>query len=365
MSVFNKENSNWKTGKYPLFLGEQLGLLDTVNTPYPRLFELYKLQKSMDWDENEINLEQSRLDINSCHAGTRGTMIKNLAFQSELDGIAARCMAPLLAPFITNTELWLGVSKISEVENLHAITYTTIIRNVLKNTDEFFEELTKNEKIFERSDDVMGIFDELAIAGAKYTLDPNSIPRRELMSLLLRAYVGIYCLERLQFMSSFAATFAIGEQGLMVGIAKLVSKIAQDEQLHAAFDEEVIRILLADPEWREVYEEVKPEVLRFVNSVTNGELSWNGYLFSEGRNIVGLNKPLLDEWVLFNAQVVYEFLGLENPHKKVTVEPIPWMGDWLDISKFQYAAQEGDITDYAMNVVKNDIEDEEMFDFED
>ncbi|URC22187.1 ribonucleoside-diphosphate reductase 1 subunit beta [Serratia phage vB_SmaM-ChuuTotoro] len=365
VSVFNKENTNWKTGKYPLFLGEQLGLLDTVNTPYKRLFELYKLQKSIDWDENEMNLEQSRLDMATCLPGTRNLMIKNLAFQAELDGIAARCMAPLLAPFITNTELWLGVSKITEVENLHAITYTTIIRNVLKNPEEFFEEITKNEKIFDRSDDVMGVFDELAEAGAKYTLDKNSIPRRDLMKLLLRAYVGIYCLERLQFMSSFAATFAIGEQGMMVGIAKLVSKIAQDEQLHAAFDEEVIRILLADPEWAELYEEIKPEVLRFVNSVTQSELNWNEYLFSEGRKIVGLNQQLLDEWVLFNARVVYNFLGVQNPYPNIEVSSITWMEDWLDISKFQFAAQEGDITDYPMNVVANDVSEDEEFDFED
>lgn len=363
VAVFNKENQNWKTGKYPLFMGEQLGLLDTVNTPYPRLFELYKLQKSMDWDENETNLEQSRLDMSTCQPGTRGIMIKNLAFQAELDGLAARCMAPLLAPFITNTELWLGVAKISEVENLHAITYTTIIRNTVKDVSEFFEELTNNGQIFDRSEDVMGIFDELAEAGAKYTLDKNYTSRRELMSLLLRAYVAIYCLERLQFMSSFAATFAIGEQGLMVGIAKLVSKIAQDEQLHAAFDEEVIRILLEDPEWYSVYEEVKPELQRFVDAITNRELTWNGYLFSEGRKIVGLNKPLLDEWVNFNSQVVYQFLGLVNPYPAVKEIPITWMNEWLDISKFQYAAQEGDLVDYAMNVVNNDISDDETFEF--
>lgn len=364
MSVFNKQNENWKTGKYPLFLGEPLGLLDTINTPYPKLFDLYKLQKSIDWDENETDLEQSRLDMITCLPSTRDIMIKNLAFQSELDGIAARSIAPLLAPFITNTELWLAVAKVSEVENLHAITYTTIIRNTIKDPEEFFGELTKNDEIFDRSDDVMGVFDELAIASAKYTLNKNYAPRKEIMALLLRAYIALYCLERLQFMSSFAATFAIGEQGLMVGIAKLVSKIAQDEQLHSALDEEVIKILLSQEEWKEVYESIKPDVQKFVDGVTKRELGWNKYLFSDGRKMVGLNEELNNDWVLFNAQVVYSFLGLNNPHKTVDTAPIPWMNDWLDISKFQYAAQEGDLVDYAMNVVNNDIPDDAQFTFD-
>lgn len=363
MSVFNRDNDNWKTGVYPLFLDKPLGILDTVNTPYPRLFELYKLQKSIDWDENEVNLDQARMDMATCRKQDRAIMIKNLAFQSELDGIAARCMAPMLAPFITNTELWLGVSKISEVENLHAISYTTIIRNTVKDVSEFFEEITNNDEILARAGKVMEIFDELAIAGAKYTLDKNYAPRKEIMALLFKAYVAIYCLERLQFMASFAATFAIGEQGLMVGIAKIVSKIAQDEQLHAAFDEEVIRILLKDPEWAAVYEEIKPEVQAIVDEVTQQELDWGPYLFSEGRQIVGLNAKLLGSWVLYNAQVVYDFLGLENPHEVVKDHPISWMGDWLDISKFQYAAQEGDIVDYAMNVVNNDLKEDEEFEF--
>lgn len=362
MAVFNKDNQNWRTGKYPLFLGEPLGLLDTVNTAYSRLYDLYKLQKSIDWDENEVNLDQSRLDMDSCPKETRDIMLNNLAFQAELDGVAARGMAPLLAPFITNTEFWLGVSKISEVENLHAISYTTIIRNTVKNKEEFFELAVKNEELFDRATTVMSVLDELQIAGARYILDPEFTSRRELQKMLLKAYIAIYCLERLQFMSSFAATFAIGESGLMVGIAKIVAKIAQDEQLHAAFDEEVIKILLSDTEWRSVYEEIKPSAQKIVDEVMSQELDWNKYLFSNGRKIVGLNEKLLGEQVKYNGQTVYAFLGLDNPYEVIKEEPLSWMKQWLDISQFQFAAQEGDLIDYAMNVVNNDISDEEDFD---
>lgn len=364
MAVFNKENDAWKTGNYPLFLGQDMGLLDTINTPYPKLMELYKLQKSIDWDENEINLEQSRQDMASCQPNTYDIMIKNLAFQAELDGVASRSMAPLLAPFITNTELWLGVSKISEIENLHAITYTTIIRNCVKDTSEFFEEVVKNEKVFDRASVVVDIFNQLQEYGAKYTLDKNFAPREDILKMLIKAYVAIYCLERLQFMASFAATFAIAEQGIMLGIAKLVSKISQDELLHAEFDQEIIKIVRSDEEMQNIYLEIKPELKQIVDEVVQQELTWSEYLFSEGRTIVGLNKELLSDWVLYNAGIVYKFLDIENPHKKVNKVPLSWMNDWLDINKFQPAAQEGSLVNYSVNVCRDDIDEDEEFDFD-
>lgn len=363
MSVFNKSNDAWKTGVYPLFLGQEMGLLDTVNTPYPKLFELYKLQKSLDWDEEEVNLEQSRQDMMTCQRSTYDIMIKNLAFQSELDSVASRAIAPLLAPFITNTELWLGVTKISEIENLHAICYTTIIRNCVKDTDEFFLEVVKNEQITNRSTKVVEVFNELQRIGALYTLDRDSIPRNDIIKVLIKAYVALYCLERLQFMSSFAATFAVAEQGIMVGIAKLVQKISQDEQVHAAFDEEVIRILQKDKEFSEQMKLIKPEIQGIVDEVVQQELAWNDYLFSEGRSIVGLNSTLLSEWVFYNAQVVYSFLGLKNPHPKIKDIPLTWMNDWLDVNKFQNANQEADNNNYSLNVVISDLDENEELEF--
>lgn len=46
MAVFNAENTAHKTGDYPLFLGQQMGMYDSINKKYPQLFELYKNKKN-------------------------------------------------------------------------------------------------------------------------------------------------------------------------------------------------------------------------------------------------------------------------------------------------------------------------------
>ncbi len=357
-SIFNQHNSAWETGRYPLVLGEPLALYDSVNVPYPKLFDLYKLQKSMDWTEDEVNLEQSRMDLINCSKNNYDIMVKTLAFQWELDSVASRAIAPLFAPFITNSELWVMLSKQSEVENLHALTYSEIIRQCISDPQEVFKEVMKNEEVIHRSLAVVAAFDELNEFGARFKLglaDKNDL---KLKQVILKAFIALYCLEKIEFMSSFACTFALAEQNIFQGIAKLVQKIAQDEQVHVMMDEAIVEILLQDPMWIEVFETIRDDIATIINEVIQQEFSWNQYLFSENRSIVGLNETLLNEWVLYNSQDLYRFLGIDNPHPVIKNKPLVWMDNWLDLNKTQNANQESDNTNYRLNSVLDDSGDE-------
>ena len=359
MSVFNLSNDSWETGEYPLFLGKQLGLLDSINRPYPQLFELYKLQKSIDWSEDEVNLEQSRMDLLQCSQNNYDIMLKTLAFQWELDSVASRSIAPLLAPFVSNSELWLMLVKQSEIENLHALTYSEIIRQCIADPKMVFDEVLKNDNILDRSNAVVAVFDQLEEIGIHYQKSKNTSGYNEtLRPIILKTMITLYCLERIQFMSSFAVTFALAEQNIFQGIAKLVQKIAQDEQVHCMMDEAVLRILFGETEWIDSFNDHKLEISTIIKDIIDQELSWNKYLFSEGRNIVGLNRQLLDEWVLYNAQDVYDFLGIESDFNFIKTNPLTWMDNWLDLNKTQNANQEADNNNYSLNTVLNDIDDD-------
>lgn len=357
-SVFNKDNDAWKTGHYPLFLGQPLGLYDSIHVPYPQLFDLYKLQKSMDWTEDEVNLEQSRLDLLSCSKNNYDIMVKTLSFQWELDSVASRAIAPLFAPFVSNSELWVMLSKQSEVENLHALTYSEIIRQCIADPQEVISQVMENDEVVARSEAVVECFDKLAEYGALYTLGKVDKTSKELRYVVLKGLIALYCLERIQFMCSFACTFALAEQNFFIGIAKLVQKIAQDEQVHVMMDQAALDILLKEEEWSSLVAENDEDIRNLIQEVVEQEISWNNYLFSEGRAIVGLNEKLLNEYVYWNTQKAYDFLKIDNPNKRIDKDPIPWMENWLDLNRTQNANQEMDNTNYRLNNVTDDIEDE-------
>lgn len=359
--IYNVENTEWKSGGYKLFLGESPALHDSINRPYQKLFDYYKLQKSIDWAEDEVNLEQSRLDMVNASKNNYDIMLKNLAFQWELDSVASRAIAPLFAPFVTNSELWAWYMKCSEVEVLHSLTYSEIIRQCIPDPQEAIAEAMLNEEMVKRANAVVEVFTELETVGAMLTLGQIEKTDIRVRDAVLMGVAALYALERIEFMSSFAATFAMGEQGIVQGMCKLISKIATDEQCHYSAGEEVLRIMYEEEDWQEDFLRNKSKLQRLFDEVVEQELSWNTYLFSEGRNIVGLNKPLLDDWVYWNAQESADRLFVVTPTWEVIKEsPLPWMDNWLDINRIQTANQEGDTTNYALNVVVDDVGDEEL-----
>ena len=90
----------------PLFLGKKPGLFNTVYKPYPKIWGLYKKMKSLEWSESEFDYSQCLTDFKTCPKEVSDIMIRTLAWQWEADSVASRAIAPVLAPFITDSSLW-------------------------------------------------------------------------------------------------------------------------------------------------------------------------------------------------------------------------------------------------------------------
>lgn len=360
MQVFNAQNTAWKEGRYNLFLGQQPALHDTINLNYPSIDKITRKQISNRWMSDEFNHDQSRMDLLSCPKSVYQVMLMNLAFQWEADSLASRAIAPAFAPFVTNSELWEGLLENTNIEIVHAKTYSEIVRQCVSDPSEVFKMVMENEETLERCGTLNRAFSCLIRTGARYTLGlvENS---QSTYNAVFNGMFALYLLERLQFLSSFAATFAIVEQGYFQSIGKAVQKIMIDEiDCHAALDSEVLRIELGTERGKEAFRQCKGEMQAMLDEVVKRELDWSDYLFSEGRAIVGLNPVLLKEWVLYNAQVIYKEFGLESEHVAIGENPLPWMNSWIDIDKTQNANQEATANNYILNAVKDDLGDEQL-----
>lgn len=358
MAVFNAENTAHKTGDYPLFLGQQMGMYDSINKKYPQLFELYKKQKEQDWAEDEVDLSQSISDFVTCSKSTYDVMVQTLMWQWEADSVAARSIICLFSPFITNSELFTLLMKQSEIEVLHALTYSEIVRQCLPNAREIIEEIQENQDVLSRSGVIVKYMQELEVIGAKYRLDPSSVEEDVVRKCILRALFALLALESIEFIASFACTFAVAEQGIFVQVAQLVQKIMLDEMLHSKGDFAIIDILLNDPAWEKSFLEIKGELKEILDEVRTKEYGWSDYIFSEGRAIIGLNSPLLKEWVDYNCSPIYDYYDIDKDFVPPTKDPLPFMQVWMKPSLQQTANQEMSNTDYRVNTTVNDAEEE-------
>ncbi len=361
MTVLNLKNDQRKHGKAPLFLGQELGLYDSTHVGYPELFKVYKSLKSKDWSEDEVSLTQDSSDFASCSPNQYDVMIKTLSWQYEADSVASRAIAPLLAPFISNSEYWAGISYISQNEVLHALTYSEITRQCLKNPEDIFKEIENNDNITDRGLHFVEVFDTLQEVGAKYTLGILTKEDKEVKEAIVKAVFALFCLEQISFMASFACTFAMAERELFMGCSKLIQKIMIDEADHAKYGQLTFNILHDNTHkhFHETLRELKKEwIPNFFNECLARERDWSDYIFQDGRSILGLTSGLLYEWVEYKATVVASTCKI--PFKEVKENPLPWMDIWMKIDKMQNPNQEAPNTNYLLNSITDDIGDEEL-----
>ncbi len=345
--------------KQSIFLGEEKAVYDSINKDYPELFELYKQQKAQDWSENEFNLDQSQSDFELCPVSQSDVMTKTIMWQWNGDGKAMHIFS-LLAPFITNSEYTAACMKQSEIEVLHSLTYSEIVRQTIKNPVEALYLAQNDKAIVERSELVESVLEELRVAGHKYALGMIEKDDPYLKQIIWKGLVAILILEGINFQASFACTFALAEQDWFMGIAQFVQKIMLDEILHTKMDLSAIKNQMAFPEWKTEFENVKDEIKALLDEAVAGEQAWSNYIFSEGRAVLGLNSNLLMDWVYYNVKPFYDALGIQYDHKVVKEIPMKYMNTWMEVDSQQNANQEQQTGNYLLNTVIDDVKDGEI-----
>lgn len=347
-TIFNSKNTGHKTGKYPLFLGEDLGFADSINQPYPVLEKLYDTQMSFIWNHNEVDLTQDRQDMLSVERSKVNLMVYTILWQTLADSAAER-VVPLLNGLVTNTALQDWYNAVALFESIHAKTYLHIIRQTFTDPNQALQEGYENFSVLTRTSLLVETFDKLLNARMD-AMDEEA--KRELVILCVTV---LYLLEAINFQASFAITFGIAETGVFQGIASDVKLIARDELLHAKGGSVILGIL--EQHWPATFERMRPTLKKMLDAIVHDEHKWSEYLFSEGRQCIGINPKIVNEYVNWLSIPVAKTLGVEAPYK-VDKNPLPYMDNYVDSSKIQVAAQEMQLTNYLVAAVKKSTKED-------
>lgn len=366
-TLLNIANDNNNRGKYPLFLGASLGFGDTVNVTYPEIEELYLDLRSMFWTENEFSMEYDIEDLKACPDSLKDCMVLNLLAQWLMDSLASRSIAEVLGPFVTNNELSNLIAKWADTEATHTRSYSYIIRSCFKDPNATIERGKNNLQVLYRSKAIASVFNTTVQMGAKWTsgeLKTTDIPL--LKKQLLRTVAALYALEAIAFMSSFAVTFAICDSGVFQGIKNQILKIAEEEIQHGLQGKTILDIMLNKEGYDVYFEEIKADIQGIFDECIRQEFSWNSYVLSEGRHVLGVNTELLNEYVCFLAKPIYDNLGLTWHTDEFgiapTKNPIPMIRKYMQPEDTQSANQEIENTNYRIGKVVDDLGDM-TFDF--
>jgi ribonucleoside-diphosphate reductase beta chain len=372
-TTFNQ--NTFDTLQQPMFFGETVNVA-RYDIQKHKIFEnLIEKQLSFFWRPEEVDLANDRKDFNDLPDHEQHIFLSNLKYQTLLDSVQGRSPNVAFLPIVSLPELETWIETWSFSETIHSRSYTHIMRNVVPNPAEVFDDITRNDFITRRAVSVTKYYDELIEKNSYYTqLGEGThtingkivdINLRDLKRTLYLTMVSVNVLEAIRFYVSFACSFAFAERAKMEGNAKIIKLIARDEALHLTGTQHILQIMAAgkdDPEMGEIAASCKEEVREIFLDAAEQEKEWAGYLFKDG-SMIGLNQAILAQYVEYITDQRIAAIGLPTIFGTKN-NPLPWINSWLNSDNVQVAPQEAEISSYLVGAIDSAVDTEDFGDFD-
>jgi len=362
--------------KEPMFLGQPVNVARYDQQKFEIFEKLIEKQLSFFWRPEEVDVSSDRIDYNKLPDHEKHIFISNLKYQTLLDSIQGRSPNVALLPLVSLPEVETWIETWSFSETIHSRSYTHIIRNIVNDPSEVFDDIVENEYILNRARDISRYYDELIVATNDYhrygegthTINDATVVV-DLHSLKKRLYLclmSVNALEAIRFYVSFACSFAFAERELMEGNAKIIKLIARDEALHLTGTQYMINLLRNgqdDFSYMQIAEECKQDCFDLFKDAAEQEKEWAEYLFKDG-SMIGLNKDILSQYIEYITNIRMQTVGLDIAYPEATSNPIPWINAWLSSDNVQVAPQEAEISSYLVGQINNEVDADDFEGFE-
>lgn len=339
--IFNTKR-NYNSDSRSLFLQDKFALIDPINRKHPKVFDLMKLQKSMDWDENEFPYEESKVDFLRAPKSIVSRFIETLAWQWVGDSIAAHSIAPLAHPFVSDDDYWMALLEVNRNECLHALTYGEIEKFAFPGDASLrLREVINNQSAMRRMNVVAMALKKVREIGIRLNQGVITCESDEAIDGAMLFSCAMFGLERVEFMSSFEVSFAVAEQGWFIPPVFGVQKISLDEwNIHIPLNRYVLMNERTVDRSFKSLQRIRPVVEALWADIAKAELSWNATQRDLKYDVPGLSERRLDDLVYFGINDLYNTVGWDNPHRIVKDNPSPIMDKWLQANKSQGSPQE-------------------------
>lgn len=361
--------------KEPMFFGRSVNVARYDRQRYPIFEKLIEKQLSFFWRPEEVDLSNDRRDFMNMPEHEKHIFLSNLKYQTLLDSVQGRSPNVAFLPVVSLPEMETWFETWAFSETVHSRSYTHIIRNILTEPSEVFDQIVTNPEIIQRADSVTHLYDEFINLASVYNIHGEGLYQidghtydtslHNLKSKLYLTLVSVNVLEAIRFYVSFACSFAFAERALMEGNAKIIKLIARDEALHLTGTQHMLNILASgadDPEFKDIATECEQDVYDIFKEAAQQEKDWATYLFQEG-SMIGLNAKILSDYVEYITNVRMKALNLEEifPAQQ---NPLPWMNAWLISDNVQVAPQEAEISSYLVGQIDNEVTEDDFDGFD-
>jgi ribonucleoside-diphosphate reductase beta chain len=252
-----------------------------------------------------------------------------------MDSLQTNNLMDNINPYITVPEINACLSRQSYEEANHSKSYAVMVESISDNTDEIYDMWKTDAKLKEKNDYIAAVYKNLAgdITDEKIVL----------------AMFANQILEGLYFYAGFAAMYALGKSGKMLGSSQMIRFIQRDEVTHLLLFQNMInstrkeRPDLFTPDLEE-------KVRAMFKKAVELEASWGAYV-TQGQ-ILGFTDAIIEQYIQYLADRRLEAVGYKPMYN--VKHPIPWVDGYASFNDQRTNFFEGNVVNYSKGSIDFD-----------
>ena len=333
-NIFNPE-SNEDLNDRRIFGGNPDGMLNFTKMKYQWALNLWDTMEANTWFPKEVQMTADAKDYKLLTSAEKRMYDLVLAQLIFMDSLQTNNLMDNINPYITAPEINACLSRQAYEEANHSKSYAVMVESISDNTDEIYDMWKNDSKLLEKNKYIAEVYKNLSgdITDTKIVL----------------ALFANQILEGLYFYAGFAAIYALGKSGKMLGSTQMIRFIQRDEVTHLLLFQNMINGVRKErPELFTL--ELEETVREMFRRAVELEASWGAYI-TQGQ-ILGFTDGIILQYIQYLADKRLEAVGYK-PEYNVS-HPIPWVDGYASFNEQRTNFFEGNVANYSKGSISFD-----------
>jgi ribonucleoside-diphosphate reductase beta chain len=320
----SKENLNDRR----TFGGNPDGMINFTRSKYEWALKLWDTMEANTWFPREVQMTGDAKDYKYLTEPEKRMYDLVLSQLIFMDSLQTNNLMDNINPYITAPEINACLSRQSYEEANHSKSYAVMVESISDNTDSIYDMWKTDMKLREKNNFIAGVYKNLS---------GNVTSKKIVLSMFANQV-----LEGLYFYSGFAAMYALGKSGKMLGSSQMIRFIQRDEVTHLLMFQNLINSTRKErPELFD--DELEQEVIAMFKQAVDLEASWGAYI-TQGQ-ILGFTDKIIRQYIEYLADRRLEAVGYK-PIYNIT-HPIPWVDGYASFNDQRTNFFEGNVVNYS------------------
>ena len=333
--IYNPESKE-TLNERRVFGGNPDGMINFTRMKYLWALNLWDTMEANTWFPKEVQMTADAKDYKLLSEPEKRMYDLVLSQLIFMDSLQTNNLMDNINPYITAPEINACLSRQSYEEANHSKSYAVMVESISENTDEIYNMWKTDAKLLEKNKYIASVYQELST---------GEVTDEKILLALFANQI----LEGIYFYAGFAAIYALGKSGKMLGSSQMIRFIQRDEVTHLLLFQNMINSVRKErPEL--FTSELEEKVRTMFRKAVELEADWGKYITQE--QILGFTDAIIEQYIQYLADRRLEAVGYKAEYN--VKHPIPWVDGYASFNDQRTNFFEGNVVNYSKGSIDFD-----------